>query len=175
MSFIKELPVNEFEFDLDFDGMLSEFNLKKNESKRLLKKGDGRELASEEEADHKGWILDLYEGYVYEECSRLCAALCIKDFKVRIMSYTSEDYLDWHVDPFPHTTRINVLLTEPFPTVFEDGDYSYRLAIVDATRKKHKFDNKGKPPRAIVRIQVNDFTYDKLCDHLNDINYPSLH
>jgi hypothetical protein len=172
---MKESPVNEFNFDLDISGMLSEFNRRKNQSKRLLKKGDGRELANEEDADHKGWILDLYDGYVYDECSRLCAALGIKDYKVRIMSYSSEDYLDWHVDPFPNTTRINILLTDPFPTVFEDKEYKYKIAIVDATRKKHKFDNTGKPPRAIVRIQINDFTYDKLCDHLNDINIKTLY
>lgn len=167
MNFIKELPVNEFEFDLDYEGMLSEFHERKNESKRLLKSGENPEKTTEENAKHKGWILDLTDGYVFDECKRLCEALEIKDYKVRIMSYTSEDFLDWHLDPFPNTTRINILLTEPFPTVFEDNEYSYKLAIVDATRKRHKFDNTGKPSRAIVRIQVNDFTYDELCDHLN--------
>ena len=167
--FTKESPVNEFSFNFNYVKMLE--SIDGRWGNRLLKKAKTPEVATEKTADHKGWILPLSDGYIYDECKRFCDLYNIQNFKVRVMSYTSEDYLDWHVDPDPKTTRINILLTDPYPTVFkEEGEFRYRLALCDTTRRLHKFDNRGKPYRALVRLQIDDYNYDEMVDLFNQKN-----
>ena len=150
-------PVFNFKFDFDIDALLMAYTEIRHFRKRR--------------PHHNCWKVEIDQinnpaaNYIKKEFKRLENTVNIPLKSIISMDYDKDGWVDWHKDEWDAIgCRINLLLTEPYPIEFENGFYDFKFAVVDVNQKKHRFTNKDKKERIILKAVINTHSYEEVCE-----------
>ena len=95
------------------------------------------------------------------------------DIVVKFMKMTSGFELGWHIDDLRVCkSSVNYIMSpDPAPIKFEDGEYTYKCAVLDITKKHSVY---TPIDRLLFRISFRTYSFEKIIEHIQKKNEISL-
>lgn len=91
------------------------------------------------------------------------------DIVVKFMKMAGGFELGWHIDDLRVCkSSVNYIMSpDPAPIKFEDGEYTYKCAVLDITKKHSVY---TPIDRLLFRISFRTYTFDKIVEHIKKKN-----
>lgn len=174
-----------FQFDFDYDLFLHDANQLSKHQIKHTRTGTGADYKKAENGDEitsSAYKIPLYKIKslqdnkhcisIINQCKKLFDAIGSKDNNIILVEYDDNSFLGWHIDPgSTEYGRINCILTpnyESSPIIFKDGNNEVscpaKLAVVNAYRVEHRYDNRGKEKRILLIMTTHDLNFEECID-----------